>query len=298
VTANCEDTRRYAAPRESIFNACIDVMQPAGFRVTASDPQAGAINAVSYDGPYSHRPDSGFLEEVGLFFLDRMGVLSKFRERISVEVDDDGNVRVRSVSEPSTVVLDQGRNREHVVTLWNALDKVLMRPQPAGSRPISCPYAKRPAAELATLPEDRFLEHKRAFAFSASLNRKDANLTEKILDVICSFWNTDGGTVLVGVEDRTGRIVGLDDDLKLFKDLDGFVNHVSNKIHHNMAAIAPFVEAKIETVCDEPVLRIDVPAGNAGIFRQDRFQVRQNNNTLELKGESLLSYLKSRWPRV
>lgn len=129
MTANYRDTRRYAAPRARIFQACIDVMQPSGLLVSASDPQSWTINAISSDGPFSHRPDSGFLEEIGLILLGRVGVLSKFRERISIEVDDNGNVHALSVSEPSTVVLDQGRNREHVVMLWKALDEVLLRPQ-------------------------------------------------------------------------------------------------------------------------------------------------------------------------
>lgn len=298
MTASFADTRRYAAPRARVFKACLDVMQPTGFKVTASDLQSGIINAVSSDGPYSHRPDSGFLEEIGLFFLDRTGMLSKFRERISIEVDDDGSVHVCSISEPSTVRLDQGRNRKHVITLWNALDKLLLRPQTAGSRPAVSLYGNRPAAELATLSEDKFLEHKHAFAFSASQNQKVPKLSDEILDCICGFWNTEGGTVLVGVEDRSGRIVGLDGDLKLFKDLDGLVNHVSSKVHQDMAAIAPFVDIKIEQACGKSVLRIDVPAGDAEVFRQHRFYVRENNTTRELLGESLLRYLQSRWSRV
>ena len=230
MTANFEDTRRYAMPRVRVFQACLGVMQPSGFKVTASDVQSGTINAISSDGPYSHRQDSGFLEEIGLFLLGRTNVLSKFRERISIEIDDDGSVHACSVSEPSTVMLDQGRNRAHVVTLWNALDKLLLRLEPADLRPAASQYKNRPAAELATLPEDKFLEHKHAFAFSASLNRKDTMLSDKILDRVCSFWNTEGGTVLVGVEDRTGKVVGLDGDLNLFKDLDGLVNHVSSKV--------------------------------------------------------------------
>jgi Putative DNA-binding domain len=273
-------------------------MQPAGFKVTASDLQAGTINAVSSDGPYSHRPDSGFLEEIGLFILDRAGVLSKFRERISIEVDRDGNVHARSVSEPNTVVLDRGRNREHVITLWNALDKLLLCPQPAGFRPTAAPYGNRSAAELATLPEDKFLEHKHAFAFSTSLNQTVPKLSDDILDCICGFWNTEGGTVLVGVEDRTGKIVGLDGDARLFKDLDGLVNHVSSKVHQDMTAIAPFVGINIELACGKQILRIDVPAGDTEVFRRDRFYVRVNNTSRELHGDSLLKYLQSRWPRI
>jgi hypothetical protein len=104
-------------------------MQPSGLVVTTSDLQTGTINAISSDGIFSHRPDSGFSEEIGLLLLKGIGVLSKFRERISVEIDDDGNVHALSVSEPSTVVLDQGRNRKHILMLWKSLDEVLRRTQ-------------------------------------------------------------------------------------------------------------------------------------------------------------------------
>jgi hypothetical protein len=124
-TASFAATKRYAAPKESIFQACIDVMPAAGLSVTTSDLQSGIVVATSSDGPFSHRPDSGLLEEVGLLVLKGTGVLARFRERVSVEIEDDGNVHVRSTSEPGTVVLDQGRNRNHVLTLWKALDEVL-----------------------------------------------------------------------------------------------------------------------------------------------------------------------------
>jgi hypothetical protein len=170
---------------------------------------------------------------------------------------------------------------------------------PATFRPSAVsPYGERTAAELAALPEDKFLEHKQAFAFSAAAKKKDTALSEKILNRISSFWNAEGGTVLVGVEDRTGRIVGLDGDISLFKDLDGLVNHVSSKINQDMMAIAPLVDVKIEMVSEAPVLRIDIPAGNVPVFRQDCFYVRVNNTTRELKGESLQKYLQGRWPRT
>jgi len=127
--AKFEDTRRYIESRGRIFQACIDVMQPSGLVITVSDQQSGTIKAISSDGPYSHRPDSGLFEEIGLFFLHGLGVLSKFRECISVKVHDDGSVHALSVSEPGTVVLDQGRNREHVLALWKALDEVLLHPR-------------------------------------------------------------------------------------------------------------------------------------------------------------------------
>ena len=52
------------------------------------------------------------------------------------------------------------------------------------------------------MPEDKFLEQKQTFAFNIHTKKKDAALSDAVLDRICSFWNTEGGTLLVGVEDR------------------------------------------------------------------------------------------------
>ena len=125
MTARFEGTRTYTAPKERIFRACIDAMQLSGFKITASDSRSGSIIAVSGDSQYSSRSDSGFLEEVGLIFADMVGLLSKFRERISVRIGDDGSVHALSVSEPRTIRLDQGRNMQHVLRLWEALDAAL-----------------------------------------------------------------------------------------------------------------------------------------------------------------------------
>ena len=113
-----------------------------------------------------------------------------------------------------------------------ALERRLRGSNPIPSRPGRARSSRRqPASELAQLPEDRFLEHKQTFAFNIHTKKKDAALSDAVLDRVCSFWNTESGTLLIGVEDRTGSIVGLADDLKLFKDVDGLVSHISHKLH-------------------------------------------------------------------
>jgi hypothetical protein len=158
------------------------------------------------------------------------------------------------------------------------------------------PYGGQTAAELATLPESKFLEHKQTFAFNTRTKQKDTALSDAVLDRICSFWNTEGGTLLVGVEDRTGRVVGIGDDLKIFKDLDGLVKSVSDKLYQDIGAAAPSIDVRSEEACGETLLRIDVPAGDMPLFRRDRFFVRVNNTTQELKGESIQRYSRRHWP--
>jgi hypothetical protein len=43
------------------------------------------------------------------------------------------------------------------------------------------------------------------------------------------------------------------------------------------------------------VLRIGVPAGDRPLFWKDRLMARVNNTTQELKGESQLDYIRSRF---
>jgi Putative DNA-binding domain len=159
-----------------------------------------------------------------------------------------------------------------------------------------CPYADRTAAELATFPESKFLEHKQTFAFNIHTRQKDTALSDSVLNRICSFWNAEGGTLLVGVEDRTGRVVGIGDDIKLFKDLDGLVKSVSDRLHQEIGVAAPSIDVRSEEAYGESLLRIDTPAGDMPLFRRDRFFVRVNNTTQELKGESIQRYLSRRWP--
>lgn len=173
----------------------------------------------------------------------------------------------------------------------------LRRPSHPSTRTSTpTPNGERTAAELATLPESKFLEHKQTFSYNIRTKQKDPALADAVMDRVFSFWNTEGGTLLVGVEDRTGRIVGISDDLKIFKDHDGLVKSISDQLHRDAAVAAPSITVHTEEASGETLLRIDVPAGNLPLYRRDRFFVRVNNTTQELRGEKIQQYVKSHWP--
>lgn len=158
------------------------------------------------------------------------------------------------------------------------------------------PYSDWPAAELAVLPESKFLEHKQTFLYDIHTKQKNPALSDSVMERVCSFWNTDGGTLLVGVEDRTGRVTGISYDLKFFNDHDGLVKSISDQLHRDAPMAAPSITVRTEEASGETLLRIDVPAGNGPLYRRDRFFVRVNNTTQELKGEKIHQYVKHRWP--
>ncbi|GAA1022431.1 hypothetical protein Aple_075660 [Acrocarpospora pleiomorpha] len=83
------------------------------------------IQAESTDGQYSDTRDLSFFEEIMVSFVLKRW-LSKFKEKISISVTDDGWVHVESVSQPSTVIIDQGRNVGNVIKIWRKLDEYLL----------------------------------------------------------------------------------------------------------------------------------------------------------------------------
>jgi hypothetical protein len=160
------------------------------------------------------------------------------------------------------------------------------------------PYGPRPTAELVTAAEDHFLEHKQTLRYDVRTKQANPKLEDAVIDRICGFWNADGGTLLIGVEDRTGLVTGLWLDLKLVQDLDALLNRLSQRLRTDVPSIAPFVRITPDPVGTEMVLRIDVPAGDRPLFSKDRLMVRINNTTQELKGESHLDYIRSRFGRT
>jgi hypothetical protein len=160
------------------------------------------------------------------------------------------------------------------------------------------PYGDRSTAELVVELEDLYLEHKQTLLYDMRTKVANPDLEREVINRICSFWNTGGGTLLIGVEDRTGRVTGLRPDLKLVKDEDDLVNRLSQKLKNQLRSIAPFVWIRSEPVGDQQVLRIDVPKGDYEVFNGDQCFVRINNSTQELKGRDLQDYLRSRFSRA
>ncbi|MEH2252845.1 RNA-binding domain-containing protein [Nostoc sp.] len=93
----------------------------------------------------------------------------------------------------------------------------------------------RPISELIQLPESDRLEYKSTFQWDVKLNRENKDLRFSTLKTIVAFLNSEGGTLIIGVEDN-GNIFGLEKDLSLLKNgnldklertvIDSVCNHI------------------------------------------------------------------------
>ena len=75
----------------------------------------------------------------------------------------------------------------------------------------------RPIPELLKLQESDRLEYKSTFQWDVKRNCENEELKFSVLKTIVAFFNSDGGTLVVGVEDN-GNIFGLAQDLSLLSN--------------------------------------------------------------------------------
>ncbi len=70
--------------------------------------------------------------------------------------------------------------------------------------------------------ESKTLEFKSTLQWDVHQKQKNKELHHPVLKTVAAFLNTEGGTLLIGVDDE-GNVLGLNDDLKVSgKTLDKF----------------------------------------------------------------------------
>ena len=81
------------------------------------------------------------------------------------------------------------------------------------------------------------------------------NKSEKYMKTIIAFANTQGGKLIVGVDDKTHEIVGVENEI-LFQIMDGIANAISDSC---MPQIIPDIEP--QTIDGKTVIIVSVEAG-------------------------------------
>jgi predicted HTH transcriptional regulator len=159
---------------------------------------------------------------------------------------------------------------------------------------------RRPIAELVSLGESATLEFKSTLQWDVVKNEINKYLRFMVLKTIAAFLNTDGGTLVIGVEDD-GHVLGLEPDLKTLKEsLDHFEQTLMNLIHRSIGAeFAPFIKTRFEEIDGRTVCVVDVdkapePAFLKGQHRKE-FHVRLGNTTRDLNPEETVRYVQMNW---
>ncbi|MEA3416470.1 MAG: ATP-binding protein [Thermodesulfobacteriota bacterium] len=128
--------------------------------------------------------------------------------------------------------------------------------------------------------------------------KKDKNVEKSSLKTVVAFLNTDGGSLLIGVDDG-GTITGLQEEMDKFhkKSEDKFLLHFNNLIKDKIGEdFYPFVEYHIVNIDEMKVLFVECKPSTSPCFYNEEFFVRANPATNQLTGPKLINYIKRHFP--
>ncbi len=110
---------------------------------------------------------------------------------------------------------------------------------------------------------------------------------------IVAFLNTNGGTLLIGV-DNSGKVQGLERDK--FKDNDALSLHFTNLLKTYIGSeFLPFINFELYPFEDRHVLKIDCLTSKKPVFlkseKEEEFYIRNGPSSVKLSGRQLLDYI-------
>jgi len=161
------------------------------------------------------------------------------------------------------------------------------------------PVRHRPIEELIGLGESAVLEFKSTLQWDKAQNQPNKALRKQVLKTLAAFMNTDGGTLVIGVEDD-GNIYGLEQGLKLMGgSRDRFEQTLVTLISDQLgAALAHYYRIRFEEVAGHLVCIVDVDPVRDSVFmpgeRGREYYVRVGNTTRALDPEETLRYHEAR----
>jgi hypothetical protein len=171
------------------------------------------------------------------------------------------------------------------------------------------PVPREPVLELIQRGESDRLEFKSSARWNLHTRSRDDRIEMVIAKAIAGFSNSEGGTLLIGVNDA-GEVVGLANDFAVMKapDTDRFElwlrDFLATTLGQNAAA-APVVDFTEVTVDNDVtyVCRVTCPSSPRPVFirpakgaGQSELWVRTGNSTRQLKLDEAVDYVMVRWP--
>ncbi len=140
------------------------------------------------------------------------------------------------------------------------------------------------------------VEFKSTLRWNLKSGSSDKRIEKAWLKSVVAFLNTDGGVLLVGVEDD-GSILGMAADQ--FANEDKYLLHVNNRItQHIGLEFAGFIRYQLVPVDQEKVLMVECQPSPSPVFlkigKQEDFFIRVGPGSRQLSTSEVLSYVSNR----
>ncbi len=144
--------------------------------------------------------------------------------------------------------------------------------------------------------ENERLELKSTLQWDVHQQKRNDDLRREVLKTVAAFLNSDGGTLLIGVQDN-GEVYGLEHDLKLLKNSrDQFELTLRNLINDRIGVeFGGFIKVRFDDVEGKIVCRVDVAPAPKPAYCDNEFFIRTGNQTRNLTLPAAMEYVRIKW---
>ncbi|BCX15557.1 MAG: hypothetical protein KatS3mg097_449 [Candidatus Parcubacteria bacterium] len=203
-----------------------------------------------------------------------------------------GNIIIYNSQDNQTLILDNIYNPKQIkkIIINNIKRKY-----------INELYQGESLASILQRKESENIEFKQSMRWDFKEGKVNKNLEKAIIKTIAGFLNSQGGFLIIGVDDEQ-RVTGLDADYQTLpkKNSDSFQNHFLNIFKHYIGIqYHKYVKIFFQKIEDKEIAIIKVFPSDKPVYvkfdNEELFFVRINNTTVPLKVSEITSYIKSHW---
>ncbi len=147
--------------------------------------------------------------------------------------------------------------------------------------------------------ESANLEFKSTLRWNLAADLKDKKIEHSVLKTIVAYLNTEGGTLLVGVEDN-GNVLGIEPDQ--FENDDKYLLHFSYLVNDKIGKqYTNSIRWNLKQIQDKKILRVDCERSSTPVFlkegNQDEFYIRTGPSTVQLSTSEFHEYSRDHFRR-
>src|SRR3989344_226131 len=155
--------------------------------------------------------------------------------------------------------------------------------------------------EMLKTGEHEKLEFKTSLRWDMKQNQVNRELEKTVMKTVTAFLNSDGGHLLMGVDDK-GKPIGLENDFASLvrQDADGFENHFNNLFKSMVGSeFRRLIKLTFNNIENKTICLINVEPGHKPAYLRtgtgEDFYIRTGNVTTPLKMSEVAAYTSSWW---
>ena len=182
----------------------------------------------------------------------------------------------------------------YLKTHFKIIDKVLRRFKSANKEIFRKNESPKEIMNLIKKGESQNLEFKSGLRINLHTDEFDKKIEHSNLKTICAFLNSDGGTLIIGVDNK-GKIAGTEKDK--FENSDRLQLHLSNLIKQKIGKEnSHLISMELLKLKEKEIIRVECKKSKKPVFlkeeKEEEFYIRTGPSTSRIQGSELLEYVK------